>query len=191
MENARAVIKNGHPWSGNLGPEGRGWLAMVEAERSRVDGPGDPALWQAAVGEFGYGNIYQQAIARLRHAEALLGADSRDAATAELAAAREVADRLKAEPLAAAITELAHRGRLAVPGVAEPRDHLDPFTPRERAVLSLVAAGRTNRQVGEELYISEKTVSVHLSRIMTKLGANRRAEAVATAYERGLLEREA
>jgi DNA-binding NarL/FixJ family response regulator len=54
-------------------------------------------------------------------------------------------------------------------------------------VLALVAFGRTNRQVGQELYISEKTVSVHLSRIMAKLGASRRAEAVATAYERGLL----
>ena len=53
--------------------------------------------------------------------------------------------------------------------------------------LALVAMGRTNREVGEELYISEKTVSVHLSRIMAKLGASRRAEAVATAYERGLL----
>ena len=190
VEQAREVVKHAHPWSGLLGPEGRGWLAMVEAERSRVDGPGDPVLWQVVVDEFGYGNVYQQAIARLRYAEALLGADSREMATTELAAARETADRLKAEPLAAAITELAHRGRLSVPGVAESRDHLDPFTPRERAVLSLVAAGRTNRQVGEELYISEKTVSVHLSRIMTKLGANRRAEAVATAYERGLLEPE-
>jgi DNA-binding NarL/FixJ family response regulator len=99
-----------------------------------------------------------------------------------------VAEHLSAAPLSAALSELAKRGRLTVPGVIEPRDHVDPFTPRERAVLTLVAAGRTNRQVGEELYISEKTVSVHLSRIMTKLGANRRAEAVATAYERGLLE---
>jgi DNA-binding NarL/FixJ family response regulator len=69
-----------------------------------------------------------------------------------------------------------------------PREALDPFTPRERSVLRLVALGRTNRQVGEELFISEKTVSVHLSRIMAKLGAARRAEAVAIAYDRGLLE---
>ena len=69
-----------------------------------------------------------------------------------------------------------------------PRDTIDPFTPRERSVLRLVALGRTNRQVGEELFISEKTVSVHLSRIMAKLGATRRTEAVAIASERGLLE---
>jgi DNA-binding CsgD family transcriptional regulator/tetratricopeptide (TPR) repeat protein len=188
VERARGAAQNGQAWSGTLGPEGRGWLAVAVAERTRVDGPGDPASWQEAVREFGYGNTYQQAVCRLRYAEALLGADERDQATTELALAATAASGLGADPLSAAIAELAHRGRLSVPGVTEQRSQLDPFTPRERAVLSLVALGRTNRQVGEELYISEKTVSVHLSRIMTKLGANRRAEAVATAYERGLLE---
>src|SRR5439155_1398905 len=69
-----------------------------------------------------------------------------------------------------------------------PRSAMDPFTPRERAVLGLVAQGGTNRQAGGELFISEKTVSVHLTRIMAKLGATNGAEAVAIAYERGLLE---
>ena len=54
-------------------------------------------------------------------------------------------------------------------------------------MLTLVAGGRTNRQVGAELYISEKTVSVHLSRVMAKLGAASRTEAVSIAYARGLL----
>jgi DNA-binding NarL/FixJ family response regulator len=62
-----------------------------------------------------------------------------------------------------------------------------PLTPREHAVLGLVAEGRTNRQVGEFLYISEKTVSVHLSRVMAKLGASSRTEAVSVGYERGLI----
>jgi DNA-binding NarL/FixJ family response regulator len=55
-------------------------------------------------------------------------------------------------------------------------------------VLELVAGGLTNRQVGERLYISEKTASVHLSRVMAKLGASSRTEAVSLAYERGLLD---
>ena len=63
----------------------------------------------------------------------------------------------------------------------------DPLTPRERSVLALVAEGRTNRQVGQALFISEKTVSVHLSRVMAKLGATGRTEAVSIAYGRGLL----
>jgi DNA-binding CsgD family transcriptional regulator len=54
-------------------------------------------------------------------------------------------------------------------------------------VLALVAGGRTNRQVGAELFINEKTVSVHLSRVMAKLGASSRTEAVSVAYARGLL----
>ncbi|MFP5069823.1 helix-turn-helix transcriptional regulator [Pseudonocardia nantongensis] len=62
-----------------------------------------------------------------------------------------------------------------------------PLTPREQAVLQQVAYGLTNRAIGERLYISEKTVSVHLSRAMTKLGASGRAEAVSVAHARGLL----
>jgi DNA-binding NarL/FixJ family response regulator len=54
-------------------------------------------------------------------------------------------------------------------------------------VLALVAAGRTNRQIGGELFISEKTVSVHLSRVMAKLGVASRTEAVSAAYTKGLL----
>jgi ATP/maltotriose-dependent transcriptional regulator MalT len=180
---------HGLPWTGVLGPEARAWLVTAKAERTRLAGTGDPDLWQAAVDAFSYGDVYLQALSRLHHAEALLAStDGREDAAAELAAANQVATRLGAAPLAAAIADLARRSRLTVPGLAAPRDHVDPFTPRERAVLTLVASGRTNRQVGEELYISEKTVSVHLSRIMAKLGASRRAEAVATAYERGLLE---
>jgi DNA-binding NarL/FixJ family response regulator len=63
----------------------------------------------------------------------------------------------------------------------------DTLTPREAGVLRLVAAGRTNRQIGEELFISEKTVSVHVSRVMAKLDAASRTEAVSIAYQRGLL----
>ena len=61
------------------------------------------------------------------------------------------------------------------------------LTPRERSVLELVAKGLTNRAVGAELFISEKTVSVHLTRVMAKLGATSRTEAVAVALSRGLI----
>ena len=61
------------------------------------------------------------------------------------------------------------------------------MTPREAEVLRLLAQGRTNRQIGAELYISEKTASVHVSNILGKLGATGRTEAVAIAAQRGLL----
>jgi ATP/maltotriose-dependent transcriptional regulator MalT len=187
-EAAEELAVVGRPWTGTLGVEGVAWLAMVRAELTRLIGAGDVKAWQEAVSAFDYGSVYAQAFARLRLAEALLAADDKDSAAKELAAVAAATNQLGARPLADAAADLARRGRLTVPGLAAPRDHVDPFTPRERAVLSLVALGRTNREVGQELYISEKTVSVHLSRIMAKLGASRRAEAVATAYERGLLE---
>jgi ATP/maltotriose-dependent transcriptional regulator MalT len=188
VEHASKTATFGRPRTGALGPEGLAWLARAEAESTRLHGASDPARWQAAVEAFGYGAVYEQAVCRWRLGEALLGAERRDEATAELRAADEVAERLGARPLRDAIRKLARRGRIALTDGPVPRETLDPFTPRERSVLGLVALGRTNRQVGDELFISEKTVSVHLSRIMAKLGATRRAEAVAIAYDRGLLE---
>jgi DNA-binding NarL/FixJ family response regulator len=132
--------------------------------------------------------VYEQAVCRWRLGEALLAAERRDEAAVALRAADEVAARLDARPLREALRKLARRGRVQLGDEPAPREQLDPFTPRERSVLRLVALGRTNRQVGDELFISEKTVSVHLSRIMAKLGATRRAEAVAIAMDRGLLE---
>ncbi|GAA0644059.1 helix-turn-helix transcriptional regulator [Kutzneria viridogrisea] len=174
--------------SGRLGPEGRAWLARLHAEHSRLTGAGDPEAWRAVVDGFGYGHSYERALARWRLAAAMLAA-KQDGAAQQLALARESAQRLGAAPLLSALNQLAKRARIPLEdnGMVL-RDTVDPLTPRERSVLSLVALGRTNREVGAELFISEKTVSVHLSRIMAKLGAGRRAEAVAAAYDRGLLE---
>ncbi|MCY7344097.1 MAG: response regulator transcription factor, partial [Pseudonocardia sp.] len=98
------------------------------------------------------------------------------------------ARRLGAQPLATAVRSLAARAGVRLEGAPPPRPAgPDPLTPRERSVLALVAGGRTNRQVGATLFISEKTVSVHLSRVMSKLGAGSRTEAVSVAYARGLL----
>lgn len=78
-------------------------------------------------------------------------------------------------------------GRSGLSGTGATTAAPSPLTPRESSVLELVARGLTNRQIGAQLYISEKTVSVHLSRVMAKLAAGSRTEAVNTAYQRGLL----
>jgi DNA-binding CsgD family transcriptional regulator len=192
-EHARRTAAYGRPRSGVLGPEGRAWLARTEAEVSRLRGASDPVRWQAAVDGFGYGAVYEQAQCRRRLAEALLADGRRDEAATQVLMADEVAERLGARPLREALRKLARQARIslsAADGVVV-RDRLDPFTPRERSVLGLVALGQTNRQAGATLFISEKTVSVHLSRVMSKLGATNRAEAVAIAYERGLLDQPA
>ncbi len=62
------------------------------------------------------------------------------------------------------------------------------LTPREREVLALVALGRTNRQIADELFISANTAGVHVSRILGKLGVTGRGEAAAVAYRLGLVD---
>jgi DNA-binding NarL/FixJ family response regulator len=71
-------------------------------------------------------------------------------------------------------------GTVVAPGETE-------LTAREREVLELVAAGRSNRQIAETLYIAEKTANVHVSNILRKLGVSSRGEAAAAAYRRGLV----
>ena len=66
----------------------------------------------------------------------------------------------------------------------------DPFglTPRERQVLALLAEGATNRQIGQSLYMAEKTASVHVSRILAKLDVRTRTQAAAVAHRLHLTE---
>ncbi|HEX6338240.1 MAG TPA: AAA family ATPase [Jiangellaceae bacterium] len=186
-EFAESTAEHGVPRTATLGPEGLAWLARCRAERSRLLAENDPAPWREVIEAYGYGEIYPQALARWRLADVLATTGDRAGAATELAAALEVADRLCAEPLADACRSLANRARLGLAGTTAPAT--DTLTPREAAVLKLVAAGRTNRQIGEELFISEKTVSVHVSRVMAKLEAASRTEAVSVAYQRGLLTR--
>ena len=174
---------------GQIGVEGTAWLARVDAEEARLHGIPAVDLWQRTVDAFSsFGHVYEQARARWRLAEALLAGDDRAGASAEARSAWETAARLGATPLRIAVESLVRRGRLEVElpggGGADPGAVL---TPREAAVLALLAQGRTNRQIGAELYISEKTASVHVSNILAKLGASGRTEAVAIAAQRGLL----
>src|SRR5262245_33895770 len=71
--------------------------------------------------------------------------------------------------------------------VANPRKSGGLLSPRELAVLRLVAAGQSNHQIAESLAITERTVKFHVTAIFNKLGAENRAQAVALAGRRGLL----
>jgi DNA-binding NarL/FixJ family response regulator len=71
----------------------------------------------------------------------------------------------------------------------EERRGVERLTPREREILDLIAAGKTNRQIGEELYLAEKTVKNYVSNLLAKLGMGRRSEAA--AYAARLAERRA
>ena len=170
-----------------LGPEGRGWLARAEAEYRRADGDNDPQAWQAVLDAFGPGYVYEIARTRWRLAEALAEAGRRDEAAEQWHQAVQIADRLAARPLRRALDDLARRARI---GTAEAHGDgavLASLTSREREVLRLIAAGRSNREIASVLFIAPKTASVHVSNILGKLGAASRTEAAAIAHREGLI----
>ncbi|MFD0413205.1 AAA family ATPase [Streptomyces sp. NPDC127108] len=177
----------------------------VRAELLRAEGRATPEDWLAALTAAGpLERPYDLARVRHRLAAALLtpgggsgagsGAGSgggsgdadRDRAAELLRQAGAVAEHLGARPLAESVERLAQRTRLSLTGApptapADPADALG-LTSRERDVLRLVTAGRTNRQIAEELFISPKTASVHVSNILGKLGVAGRGEAAALAH---------
>jgi DNA-binding CsgD family transcriptional regulator len=191
----------------DAGPDG--WLSsqlnalrtLGRAELSRVAGRSEPATWIEAIDALEQVRApYPAGYARWQAAEAILGQrGSRDEATVLLSAARRTAEGLRARPLLDAIDGLAARARLAVEAVpAGPEtapantssDALAAYdlTPREVEVLRLVAAGRTNRQIADELFISESTAGVHVSHILGKLGVTGRVEAATMATRLGLAD---
>jgi DNA-binding CsgD family transcriptional regulator/tetratricopeptide (TPR) repeat protein len=176
-------------------PVERAYALTAAAERARAAGTPAPEAWDRAASSWAaVGRPYPVAQARWRQAEALVLQGEREAATAVAAEAAETAEALGAAWLAAEIGALSARARLRaavpahVPVAAAGAE--DPFglTARERQVLTLVAGGATNREVGARLFMAEKTASVHVSRILTKLDVRSRTEAAAVAHRLGLAD---
>jgi DNA-binding CsgD family transcriptional regulator len=117
-------------------------------------------------------------------AAVLLAAGQPEAAKAESDLARSTAVALGAQPLLSELRALSGADRGSA-RAATSRD--ESLTPREHEVLTLVAAGRSNREIAQQLFISAKTVSVHISNVLAKLDASSRTEAVAIARRLGQL----
>ena len=186
-----------------LGPWGERATALVaqfEAERGRIDREpaGRAAAWERAIAAWeAIERPYFAAYGRYRLAEAMLAAgDGREAIAVPLRHAAGSLASLGARPLLARVERLARlahvglgREAVRVPdrGVAgDPLATLD-LTPREREVLRLVAAGWPNARIADELGISVKTASVHVSNILAKLGVENRVEAAALAHRLGVV----
>ncbi len=179
------------------GPVERARLAQGRAELARARGRPTAKEWRRSAAAWEeVQRPYPVAIARWREAEALAGADDRAGAATAAGAALELAERLGSEWLVAEVRALAERARLPLGPVATGDSGVqrttpaqdDPFglTPRERQVLALLAEGATNRQIGAALFMAEKTASVHVSRILAKLGVQGRTQAAALAHRQHL-----
>ena len=178
--------------AGHWGPEGRAWVKRIDAETLRVrwlagvDAPEADVLvetWREAETLFAdYGHAYELAVVRTILAGILRALGDQQASREVADLARESAHRLGAQPL---LDRLLTLGRTAVRGDAGAGDAL---TPRETEILSLVSDGLSNGEIAKRLFISAKTVSVHVSNILGKLGAAGRTEAAAIARRRNLLD---
>jgi DNA-binding CsgD family transcriptional regulator len=161
------------------------------------------AAWdEAAVAWDGLGEPHPLGETLLHAAEAALACGERDGAAERLQRAAPLAARLGARPLGEQIAILARRARIRLDGgdgagaavAGDGGAGADAgglglgLTERELEVLRLVAAGRSNREIAGELFISPKTASVHVSNILGKLGVASRGEAAAKAHSLRLFD---
>lgn len=169
-------------------------IALAEAERDRAWARYDPDRWAVIADQWdSLGFPYPAAFARFREADLVLRVrGDRQRAAAAARAALGAAERLGAAPLADQVRRLVQRGRLdpgqpaeTAPPAADPLRDLG-ISPREGEVLVLLGQGRTNRQIAQELFISEKTASVHVTHLLRKLRVASRIEAAAIAQQLGL-----
>jgi DNA-binding CsgD family transcriptional regulator len=179
--------KSGTSW----GPESRAWEARVDAELLRwrwaadIDPPSQDdlvAAWRETESRFeAFAAPYELACVRVALAEVLAATGDAEGARVAREAATETARGLGTEPLLRLLGQ-------SVSHAAPSRDVRQTLTRRESEILGLVAQGRTNGEIGRQLFISTKTVSVHVSNILGKLGASGRTEAAAIARRDGLLD---
>jgi DNA-binding NarL/FixJ family response regulator len=166
--------------------------AVFAAEASRALSDPDPEAWNGAAAAWeALSQPYPLAYALLRAASATLAAGRRDTAAARLRRAAALASQLAARPLVGQISQLARQARIdiSVPGT-QSAAAAAPFglTARELEVMRLVAAGRGNREIAAELFISPRTASVHVSNILGKFQVASRGEAAAAAHRLHLFD---
>jgi len=164
--------------------------ASFDAELARLRAADDPVAWAAAATAWDrLGRPHRRAYCLWREAELLLADGRSKDAAVTLRQAAESATEM--EPLLARITGLADRARIALDPDAPasgPSAH-QPYglTAREMSVLAQLTRGSTNRQIAKDLYISEKTVSVHVSNILRKLDVTSRTQAATRAEREDLV----
>jgi DNA-binding CsgD family transcriptional regulator/tetratricopeptide (TPR) repeat protein len=194
VEEAERLVDVPAAREGQCPPRARAFASMCAAERSRLR-QSQPDLWEAAAaGWDAAGEPHPAAYCRWRQAEAILeGGGGRSRAIQCLQAAWQASTELGVGPLGARIEQLAQRARIPLPSnsddAAADRSTVGAdlaLTPREVEVLGQLAAGRTDREIAEALFISKKTASVHVSNLLRKLDVSNRVEAGKVGQAHGL-----
>ena len=169
-------------------------LLLCEAEATRTSRTSGADAWGLVVAEWQQlGCPYPEAYAQWRLAEELFGARARAQGTSALAAAVATATRLRCGPLTHALRTLARHAGVPWDALVEGADPPStapadggaalpvPLTPREWDVLRMLTEGFSNQQIARRLFITESTVSVHVSHILAKLGVANRLQAASAA----------
>lgn len=161
-----------------------GWATMLDA---MLD-PSIDALHAAVdASERHDAPAIMRAVTRLELARTLVAAGERGEAQAVLADAAAVATAIGHVPLQRSISAFGRASGILASDRTDGGEHVADdleLTARERQVLDLVAEGLSNKQIGERLFISAKTASVHVSAILRKLGVATRTEAALAAVRR-------
>ncbi|MER6948638.1 AAA family ATPase [Nonomuraea sp. NPDC000554] len=169
---------------------------LADGARLAAAGGAEMAAWRlkewdaAAAAWAALRQPYAEARSLAEAARAAVVCGDRQGAGDRLAAARALADQLGAAPLLAELDAFGRRARIAAADEPAPDSVPHGLTARELEVLQQVTNGRSNREIAAELFISAKTVSVHVSNILAKLGVASRGEAAATAHRLGLFARD-
>ncbi len=170
-------------------PEVQAWCWSAEAESSKIPGAAVGVGWPQVTEQWTQlGRPYEEAYSRYRWAESVMQTDRRTAVS-QLLDAEAMAARLGAAPLAASVADLGRRSRVKLAATGRrPVETADPFglTRREGEVLAELSQALTNKQIAARLFLSPRTVDVHVANVLMKLGVRSRAEAVATAARRDL-----
>jgi DNA-binding CsgD family transcriptional regulator/tetratricopeptide (TPR) repeat protein len=179
-------------WRGTPPLETLAYQDACRAEAARASGAAAASDWAAVAERWAaLGLRLEEAYARLREAECGLLDGDRRLAEAALAAGLRIARECGAAWLQEELEALARRGRLPTTAPTTPTRAVVErplgLTERELAVLQLVAVGKTNREIGEQLFMAQKTASVHVSRILAKLDVSSRVEAAMAAQRLGLV----